>query len=53
VATGGAVDWDAVREEATGHLQALLRIDTTNPPGNETAAAEYIVETVRSCAGQS
>ena len=22
--------------------QALLRIDTTNPPGNETAAAQYV-----------
>jgi len=29
-------------EEAVKHLQALLRIDTTNPPGNETPAAEYL-----------
>lgn len=33
---------DALREEAVRHLQALLRIDTTNPPGNESAAAEYL-----------
>lgn len=35
-------DWEAVQNEATGYLQALLRIDTTNPPGNEQAAAEYL-----------
>ena len=26
----------------TGYLQDLIRIDTTNPPGNETEAARYI-----------
>ncbi|MCX5977447.1 MAG: M20/M25/M40 family metallo-hydrolase [Coprothermobacterota bacterium] len=36
------VDWAAIREEAVAHLQALLRINTTNPPGNELAAAEYL-----------
>ncbi len=36
------IDWQAVRDEVTGHLQALIRIDTTNPPGNETEAARYI-----------
>ena len=40
-------DWSAVRDEATRHLQALIRFDTTNPPGNETPAAAYIVETLR------
>jgi acetylornithine deacetylase/succinyl-diaminopimelate desuccinylase-like protein len=34
--------WDAVRDEAVGYLRDLLRIDTTNPPGNERAAAEYL-----------
>ena len=34
-------------ELAIQHLQALLRIDTTNPPGNETAAAEYLAEVLR------
>ncbi|MFN8186491.1 MAG: M20/M25/M40 family metallo-hydrolase [Gaiellales bacterium] len=29
----------AMREEVTGLLQQLIRIDTVNPPGNETAAA--------------
>ncbi len=36
-----------LREEAVRHLQALLRFDTTNPPGEETAAAEYIAAECR------
>jgi acetylornithine deacetylase/succinyl-diaminopimelate desuccinylase-like protein len=28
--------------EAVGLLQELIRVDTTNPPGNETAAAELV-----------
>ena len=36
------IDWQAVQGEVIGHLQELLRIDTTNPPGNETLAARYI-----------
>jgi acetylornithine deacetylase/succinyl-diaminopimelate desuccinylase-like protein len=31
-----------VKIEALGWLQGLLRIDTTNPPGNELVAAKYI-----------
>ena len=42
-----AIDWDAVRDEVTGHLQALLRIETVNPPGNETRAAEYLAGVAR------
>ena len=41
------IDWTAVEDEATRHLQALLRFDTTNPPGNETAAADYIAAAAR------
>jgi len=36
------VDWDELTREAIGHFKALLRIDTTNPPGNEKVAAEHI-----------
>ena len=36
------IDWDVVRGEVTTHLQELTRIDTTNPPGNETLAARYL-----------
>ncbi|RLB55218.1 MAG: peptidase M20 [Deltaproteobacteria bacterium] len=28
--------------EALGYLKALIEFDTTNPPGNETAAARYL-----------
>lgn len=31
-----------LRDEATALLQALLRLDTVNPPGNETQAAELL-----------
>jgi acetylornithine deacetylase/succinyl-diaminopimelate desuccinylase-like protein len=33
-----------LQDEAVGHLQALLRMDTTNPPGNEIVAARYVKE---------
>jgi acetylornithine deacetylase/succinyl-diaminopimelate desuccinylase-like protein len=32
----------SLRAEVTEVLQGLIRIDTTNPPGNETAAAEFL-----------
>ena len=32
----------SVRDDVTSLLQALLRLDTVNPPGNETAAAELL-----------
>lgn len=38
----GELDWGSVAAEAVVHLKNLLRIDTTNPPGNERAAAEYL-----------
>ena len=37
-----AVDTAALAKEAEGWLADLIRIDTTNPPGNEEAAAKYI-----------
>jgi acetylornithine deacetylase/succinyl-diaminopimelate desuccinylase-like protein len=39
-----AIDAEALTAEATRHLQALLRCDTTNPPGNEYLAAAYLRE---------
>jgi acetylornithine deacetylase/succinyl-diaminopimelate desuccinylase-like protein len=36
------VDWEQVHAETLEHFVALLKIDTTNPPGNETKAAEYV-----------
>ena len=37
-----AVPWDKVANETLEHFQALISIDTTNPPGNETKAVEYV-----------
>jgi len=36
------IDWKAVEAETLRHFQALVRIDTRNPPGNETRAVEYL-----------
>lgn len=36
------VDWDAVGEEALTHLSDLVRINTTNPPGQETLVVNYL-----------
>src|SRR5262249_14768125 len=35
-------DFSKTRDEAVELLQSLVRIDTSNPPGNETKAADYI-----------
>src|SRR5262245_49833517 len=41
-ATPRAPDWPQVETETLQHFQALLRLDTSNPPGNETRAVEYL-----------
>ena len=38
------IDWEVVGDEVVTHLRDLLRLDTRNPPGNETLAAEYLRE---------
>ena len=35
-------DWPKVEEETMRHYQAVLRLDTRNPPGNEHIVAEYV-----------
>lgn len=37
-----AQDWAKVHTETLEHFTNLLRIDTSNPPGNETKAVEYL-----------
>ncbi len=37
-----APDWTRVQAETLEHFQALLRMDTSDPPGNERPAAEYL-----------
>jgi acetylornithine deacetylase/succinyl-diaminopimelate desuccinylase-like protein len=36
------VDWQALQAEATGTLQAYIRIDTSNPPGNVGPAVDLL-----------
>ena len=42
------MNWDAVRDEVTRLVQDLLRFDTTNPPGNELPAAEFLAGLLQS-----
>ena len=39
---------EEVEDEITHFLSELIRIKTTNPPGNETAAAKYVAENLAS-----
>src|SRR5206468_11473429 len=39
---GSQPNWPAVEDETMRHFQALLRLDTSNPPGNEHVAADYV-----------
>ena len=34
--------WERFEQETLANLQALIRLDTTNPPGNERLAAEFL-----------
>jgi acetylornithine deacetylase/succinyl-diaminopimelate desuccinylase-like protein len=36
------LNWDAIGDETVRILQDLVRLDTSNPPGNESIAADYI-----------
>ena len=35
-------NWAALQEETLRHFQAILRLDTSNPPGNERRVADYL-----------
>jgi acetylornithine deacetylase/succinyl-diaminopimelate desuccinylase-like protein len=35
-------DWQKVNAETLKHFQALVQIDSSDPPGNETRVAEYV-----------
>jgi acetylornithine deacetylase/succinyl-diaminopimelate desuccinylase-like protein len=39
-----SADLSKIQGDAVGWLQGLIRINTTNPPGNELVAAKYIAE---------
>ena len=35
-------DWPRISDEVMRHFQDLVRIDSTDPPGNETQVADYV-----------
>jgi acetylornithine deacetylase/succinyl-diaminopimelate desuccinylase-like protein len=40
--TGIRWNWKQLQPEILNYYTSLIRIDTTNPPGNETQAAEFL-----------
>ena len=40
-------DWPALGNEATALLSLYLRINTTNPPGNEIVAARWLAQVLQ------
>ena len=42
-----APDWARIEEETMRHFQALLRVDTSDPPGNEKPAADYLQQALQ------
>src|SRR5438128_9145955 len=43
----GDAEWKVLGDEATGLLSQYLRINTTNPPGNEIAAARWLAQVLQ------
>lgn len=41
------MNWDSIQDEGVSHLQDLLRINTTNPPGNESQACQYLADVLK------
>jgi len=44
------IPWDNFERETLDHLRALIRLDTTNPPGNERIVAEYLARALSAAA---
>lgn len=42
------LDWQAIGYETVERLRAILRLDTSNPPGNETRVATYLRDVLQS-----
>ena len=42
-----STNWSAVQDEVTGLLSDLVRFKTVNPPGEETACAQYLADRLR------
>ena len=45
--TAAEPDYRRSAQEGLGHLKAILRLDTTNPPGNEARVTEYMADVLR------
>jgi len=45
-ANAQAPDWSKINDEAMRYFQALVQIDSSDPPGNETRVAEYVKKTL-------
>ena len=41
------IDWTAVHTEAQKTLQGYVRINTSNPPGDVTKAADYLADILK------
>ena len=41
-----AVDWAKQQADSLRHFRALIQIDTSNPPGNEIKAVEYLKKVI-------
>ncbi|MGD0947458.1 MAG: M20/M25/M40 family metallo-hydrolase [Candidatus Binatia bacterium] len=46
-ATAADINWADVEKEAADFLRAYIQIDTSNPPGNEIAAARFLAGRLR------
>lgn len=51
--TGAKPDWKAVEAELITHFQELVRFDTTDPPGGERPAVEYLKKVLASAGIES
>jgi len=47
IAAAQEPDWGAARQETLEHLQAMIRMNTVNPPGNELPVARYLDSTLK------
>lgn len=44
---GGEVDMRQLQQDAVDLLTRYLRVDTTNPPGNESRAVDFFAEVLK------
>lgn len=43
------IPWETAKQEALESLRALIKLDTSNPPGNERLATEYLSAVLGRC----